>query len=124
MKSIVEHFKRSTKSNVQLKSTLKQMNYPDLKLIQDVSTRWNSTHDMFQRYIDIKEHLISTITIIGNMDNLVHENFEIMEHYCAILKPFKEITIELSSEKGISISKVLILIKALYSHIKKKITGY
>lgn len=43
-----------------------------------------------------------------------------MEHYCAILKPFKEVTIELSSEKGISISKVLILIKALYSHIQRK----
>lgn len=77
LKSIVEHFKRSTKSNVKLKNTLKQMNYSDLKLIQDVSTRWNSTHDMFQRCIDIKEPLMSTIAIIGNVDNLVHEDFTI-----------------------------------------------
>lgn len=45
------------------------MGFPELKLIQDVTTRWNSTFDMFQRCILIKEPLISTITIIGNVDN-------------------------------------------------------
>lgn len=68
----------------------------------------------------MKEPLMSTIAIIGNMDNLVHEDFELIKHYCAIFKPFKEVTIELSTEKGISISKVIILIKALHSHIKNK----
>uniref|UniRef100_A0A2S2Q5B5 Zinc finger BED domain-containing protein 1 n=1 Tax=Sipha flava TaxID=143950 RepID=A0A2S2Q5B5_9HEMI len=118
VKNIVEYFKRSTKAK--LKNAQKQMGYPELKLIQDVCTRWNSTYDMFQRCIDNKEPLMSTIAIIGNMDNLVHEDFELIKHYCAIFKPFKEVTIELSSEKGISISKVLILIKALHLHIKNK----
>ncbi|XP_025411120.1 zinc finger BED domain-containing protein 1-like [Sipha flava] len=117
VKNIVEYFKRSTKAK--LKNAQKQMGYPELKLIQDVCTRWNSTYDMFQRCIDNKEPLMSTIAIIGNMDNLVHADFELIKHYCAIFKPFKEVTIELSSEKGISISKVLILIKALHLHIKK-----
>lgn len=120
VKGIVEYFKRSTQSNIKLKNAQKQMGYPELKLIQDVSTRWNSTYDMFQRCIDIKEPLMSTIAIIGNVNNLLHEDFEIMEHYCAIFKQFKEVTVELSSEKGISISKVLILINALNSHIKQK----
>lgn len=120
VKTIVEYFKRSTKANLKLKNAQKQMGYPELKLIQDVCTRWNSTYDMFQRCIDNKEPLMSTIAIIGNMDNLVHEDFEIIKHYCAVFKPFKEVTIELSSEKGISISKVLILIKALHSHLKNK----
>jgi len=61
---------------------------------------------------------MSTIAIIGNIYNLVHEDFELIKHYCAIFKPFKEVIIKLSSEKGISISQVLILIKALHSHIK------
>jgi len=120
VKTIVEYFKRSTKANLKLKNAQKQMGYPELKLIQDVCTRWNSTYDMFQRCIDIKEPLMSTIAIIGNMDNLIHEDFELIKHYCAIFKPFKEVTIELSSEKGISISKVIILIKALHLHIKNK----
>jgi len=120
VKSIVEFFKRSTKSYIKLKQTQTQMGLPILKLIQDVATRWNSTYDMFQRCIDIKEPLISTLAIIGNVGNLSPDDFDIMEHYCSIFKPFKEMTVELSSEKGISISKVIILCNVLLSHIKKK----
>ncbi|VVC31120.1 Ribonuclease H-like domain,HAT, C-terminal dimerisation domain [Cinara cedri] len=68
------------------------MGYPESKLIQDVCTRWNSTYDIFQRCMDIKKPLMSTIAIIGNMDSLVHENFEIIKHYCVIFKPFKEVS--------------------------------
>lgn len=120
VKKIVEFFKRSTQSYAKLKNAQIQMGYPTLKLIQDVITRWNSTHDMFQRCIEMKEPLISTLAILGNVDILVNEDFEMMEHFCDIFKPFKEATVELSSEKGISISKVLILTKVLHSHIKNK----
>jgi len=91
-----------------------------LKLIQDVATCWNSTYDMFQRYIDIKEPLISTLAIIGNVENLSSDDCDVMEHYCSIFKPFIEMTIELSSEKVISISKVIIQYNVLLCHIKKK----
>ena len=120
VKSIVEFFKRSTKSYIKLKQAQTQMGLPLLKSIQDVATRWNSTYDMFQRCIDIKEPLISTLAIIGNVENLSPDDFDIMEHYCSIFKRFKEMTVELSSEKGVSISKVIILCKVLLSHIKKK----
>lgn len=120
VKSIVEFFKRSTKSYIKLKQTQTQMSLPLLKLVQYVATRWNSTYDMFQRCIDIKEPLIPTLAIIGHIEHLSTDDFDIMEHYCSILKPFKEMTIELSSEKGISISKVIILCNVLLSHIKKK----
>lgn len=73
-------FKRSTQSYKKLKNTQTQMGYPELKLIQDVTTRWNSTFDRCQRCILIKEPLISTIAIIGNVDNLTNEDFEIMKH--------------------------------------------
>ena len=62
---------------------------------------------MFQRFIGIKEPLISTLPIIGNLENLSPDDFDILEHYCSIFKPFKEKTVELSSEKGVSISKVM-----------------
>lgn len=64
VKNIIEFFKRSTKSYIKLKQTQTQMGQPLLKLIQDVATRWNSTYDMFQRCIDIKDPLISTIALI------------------------------------------------------------
>jgi len=96
------------------------MGQPLLKLIQDVATRWNSTYDMFKRCIDTKDPLISTIALIGKVDNLSPDDFNIMVHYCNIFKPFKEMTVELSSEKGVSISKVIILCNVLLSHIKNK----
>jgi len=54
VKRLVEHFKRSSQAYAKLKNTQKQMGYDELKLIQDVSTRWHSTYDMFLRSIRIK----------------------------------------------------------------------
>lgn len=85
-----------------------------------MATRWNSAYDLFQRCVDIKDPLISTIALIGKVENLSSDDFDIMEHYCSIFKPFKEMTIELSSEKGVSISKVIILCNVLLSQIKKE----
>lgn len=120
VKNIVEFFKRSTKSYVKLKQTQTQMGQPLLKLIQVVATRWNSMYDMFKRCIDIKDPLIYTIPLIGKVENLSPDDFNIMEHYCNIFKPFKEMTVELSSEKGVSISKIIILCNVLLCHIKIK----
>ncbi|KAL4088713.1 hypothetical protein QTP88_023798 [Uroleucon formosanum] len=64
-------------------------------------------------------HSINLIAQSGAF-NLSPDDFDIMRHYCSIFKPFKEITVELSSEKGISISKVIILCNVLLPHIKKK----
>lgn len=43
-----------------------------------------------------------------------------MEHYCSIFKLFKEVTAELSTEKGISVSKIIILCNVLMLHVKNK----
>lgn len=65
---------------------------------------------MFQRCIDIKESLVSTIAVMSDVNNLLQSEFEIMKYYCDIFKPFHEGTIELSSEIKIYILKVLILV--------------
>jgi len=41
--------------------------------------------------IDLKETLVSTIPVIGNVNNLLQSNFEIMKYYCNIFKPFNEV---------------------------------
>jgi len=56
---------------------------------------------MFQRILDTKEPLISTIAILCNVENLTQADFELSEHYCSIFKPYKEITAEFCSEKGV-----------------------
>ncbi|XP_066590577.1 E3 SUMO-protein ligase ZBED1-like [Prorops nasuta] len=49
VKSIVTHFKKSVFSADTLRTS------SDLKLIQAVDTRWNSTHDMLQRFINLSD---------------------------------------------------------------------
>jgi len=118
VKKIIEHFKHGSQAAAKLKNTQVQMNYPVLKLKQDVITRWNSTSDMFNRSLETKDPLVSTLAMIGNIKTLTASNFNLMDYYCKLFKPFKEVTIELSSEKGVSISKVIVLTNALLSHIK------
>ncbi|KAB5554100.1 hypothetical protein PHYPO_G00046290 [Pangasianodon hypophthalmus] len=45
-RALVEHFKKSELASTKLKLKQKQMGTPDHRLIQDVSTRWNSTYYM------------------------------------------------------------------------------
>ena len=48
-RSLVEHFKRSELAASNLKLKQKQMGTPEHKLVQDVSTRWNSYHSYWNR---------------------------------------------------------------------------
>jgi len=64
VKSIVEHFKISSHAQSKLQDIQKQLGLSPLKLKQDVITRWNSTHDMFKRILEIKDAVVSTLAIL------------------------------------------------------------
>lgn len=71
---------------------------------------------MFNRCLETKDPLVSFSAIIGNTEMLTESDFNLMEYYCKLFKPLNKVTIELSSEKVVSISKVIVLTSA--SHIK------
>lgn len=118
-KSVVEFFKRSPTAMAKLENLQKQMDIPILKLKQDIITRWNSTFEMLDRIIKIKEPLLSAIAVTNCNANLTLEDFKIFSWCCNILKPFKDITEELSSEKGVTISKVILFSRILINKISK-----
>lgn len=114
VKSIVEFFKRSSFALTKLQTIQKQLGLPQLKLKQDVITRWNSTYEMLNRIINIKEAVISTLAILqNNIEILDSVEWEIIENAVSVLQIFQEVTVEVSSEKTVSVSKIIILFSSL-----------
>lgn len=119
VKNIVEYFNRSTQGKKKLNATQQQMNLPILKLKQDVQTRWNSTFDMLQRIVQIKEAVISTVALLRSDLTLSETDWAIIEGVLPLLGPFYEITVEISAEKNVTLSKVIIFCNLLRRFLQK-----
>lgn len=97
-----------------------RLNTKPLKIKQDVPTRWNSTFDMLERFLATKEAVISTLALLDfKRCSLETEDWEIIEHSVKILKPFNEVTIEISSELTVSLSKTSILSRIMKIQVEK-----
>lgn len=60
IRRIVSFFLRSSKATAIMASKQVLLELPKHKLIQDVSTRWNSTYDTFSRYIEQQPAVFAT----------------------------------------------------------------
>lgn len=92
------------------------------KLINDVETRWNPTFHMFERICKLRKPLVATIAVLKdkkvNLPTLEADDFTMLEEACVFLAPFYRVTVELSAEKNVSGSKVVILIRQLMKSVK------
>lgn len=119
-KSIVEHFKRSPQAASKLKAIEKQMGFPELSVKQDMPVRWNSTFEMFDRLLKIREPLMSTLAILSyDKHHLTVEDWNVISCACRILKPFYEVTVDISAEKNVTISKIIYLCHVLSKNCEK-----
>ncbi|CAH1107688.1 unnamed protein product [Psylliodes chrysocephalus] len=94
VKSIVAFFRRSTISNQKLLTYQKnQGNNNPLKLIQDTSTRWNSTYYMLTRFVQLEDAVKTTVAlIIAKLSVLSQNEWQLIKELCQILKPFESVT--------------------------------
>lgn len=96
-------------------------------LAQDVATRWNSTLIMIRSLIDLKEFVQDALrsSVIDRRDLDLNEfEWEILANAVEILKPFHELTKDLSSQNYPSISKVIpsmVLVTKWMNNINKNI---
>ncbi|KAJ8971547.1 hypothetical protein NQ317_003201 [Molorchus minor] len=113
VKKNVEFFRRSSHAQAKLNQIQDQMNLPKLKLKNDVVTRWNSTYDMLVRILKIKDAVISTLAIIGQeqVNALNPHDWLIVETATSFLEIFNEVTVEISAEKNVSASKIILFIQ-------------
>ena len=100
VKTIVEYFHKSCTSAKKLHDTLKQMDLPDLKLIQECPTRWNSTFYMLERVYKLKDGVIATLALVNpKMVTLTEEEWLEVAGACEVLSPFEDVTREVSADK-------------------------
>ncbi|KAL0161617.1 hypothetical protein M9458_045342, partial [Cirrhinus mrigala] len=111
---VVSYFRSSTNATEKLILAQERMGRQPLKLLQEVDTRWNSTHDMLQRLIDLREPVGAALASLSNdIMPLSSADFDIISESLEVLAPFKYATEELSGEKRVSASKIIPIIRMI-----------
>lgn len=109
-----------------LEKVQKKLGYTEiLHLVQDVSTRWNSTYSAWNRLFFLKDAIIQMQTDLCTSINrdekkdgiklkkmaLTDEEWDLMDSLIDLLMPFEEITRELSGGTYVTLSKIIPVIK-------------
>ncbi|XP_055590435.1 zinc finger BED domain-containing protein 4-like [Uranotaenia lowii] len=95
------------------------LNRPVLKLKQDVPTRWNSTYDMLDRLLRNKEPVVSTLALLESDLSLESHDWIEIDHAVKVLKVFYDVTVEISSEKNVSLSKIAVLSRLMTRYVRQ-----
>ena len=121
VKDIVTFFHRSIKASDELRKVQKQLNLPELKVIQECETRWNSTFFMLERYIELHPAVTTSLCLLSRNNLCIStEKLDIVAMIVEALRPFELATRELSADKYTSVSKVIPLIHQLQSLCSEK----
>lgn len=112
VRRIVSFFHRSSTAAHILESKQEMLSVPKHTLIQDVPTRWNSSHDMLERYLEQQAAVYSALTekiLKKNKDitTLSDQDVRMAEEIVEVLKPLKTITTLISTEATPSASMIL-----------------
>lgn len=105
VKEIVTFFKRSLKAS----DELRRLQYANgktegtaliVRLIQDVSTRWNSTYEMLQRFLALSDLVgLALLKFPQGPPMLSGAELASIRVFAQILAPIMQATVELSAEK-------------------------
>lgn len=92
-------------------------------VLRDVRTRWNSTHTMIERAIELREPYDLTLTCIPKLKKFIlhDEEWEKIQELMNLLAPFKEATVMLSNEHSPTISRISAVYQMLFDHLEKYI---
>lgn len=92
VRRVVTFFRRSTTANSLLQKALNQLELPQLKLLIDVSTRWNSTLDMLERYLKIRPAIYIATTSNAQLrqqyDTLTDRELSITEELIKVINHY------------------------------------
>ena len=106
-KRLAGHFHHSVKSSNVLRQKQRDLHYDEHSLVQEVATRWNSSHYMVQRILKQQQPLCATLLEIRKTD-LMPNDAEIiaMEAFVEVMTPLVEITETIGGGKWVTLSVV------------------
>lgn len=120
-RSIVTYFKQSNVAAYKLRELQQQMGINELKLKQDVPTRWNSAVVMLERLCKLKLPLSATLSSLVNApSNLDGSEWEAVDDCIQIFKPVLILTEDLSGQTYSTMSRITPLIRGLQFELKNK----
>ena len=117
-RSLVGHYHRSNSSFQNFKKIQSQLNLPDHVLIQDVTTRWNSSYYMLERLVEQRKAITAANTECQPPAELNTQQWLLTEKVIKLLRVFEEATREVSGEYA-SASIIIPIISALKKGISE-----
>ena len=124
-KKIVAHFKHSVVATTALHERQVTMKIPQHSLLQEVSTRWNSTYLMYERLAEQRWAIYAVIhdEQVTPSDkrylDLTADQWDLLSQLIVVLKPLQVATTALSCEQNVSSSLVYPIIHGLINcHLK------
>lgn len=120
-RSLVGHFRHSSSAMDRLGDIQTDLGLPVHKLIQDVATRWSSTHDMLERLVEQRRAL--TVYASESEDKRLTlptpNQWQLMESACILLKQFAQLTLDVCRSDA-SISYAIPALAAITCFLKSQ----
>ncbi|XP_041361015.1 E3 SUMO-protein ligase ZBED1-like [Gigantopelta aegis] len=123
VRRVVSFFHRSTTAAALLKEKTKQQGLKNVKLLQDVPTRWNSACDMLERFLELQPAFYAALVAkeirsnVNDISTLSEADITIAEDIVSCLLPLKAITTVLCTEKMPTVSIILPLQRKLLTSV-------
>ena len=123
-RKLVGHFRHSALATAALKKRQVQMNLPEKKLKQDISTRWNSTFYMIQRLLEARWPVVAVLSdesVTKRSDrflDLRSEKWDLLQELAKVLEPIEIATVFLSYESNVSISCIYPIVFGLLDNLQ------
>lgn len=111
-RAIATHFNHSSAAQAELEKIQIRLNLHKLSVVQDVPTRWNSSLHMLERTREINEAICVYASSHAKVKGLKAADSELLSCCIDILKPFDEITKNISSADS-SIADVIPFVKTI-----------
>ena len=118
IKNIVKYIRQIINARNSLRAYEKSHNLPELTVVQECETRWNSCHDMIQRIIDLFGPISDTLARCDREDlMLTVPDLKLMEALVSFLNKFKSATVYLSGQLYTTSSLMKPIMEKLKKHL-------